>query len=136
MIDAVPFSTYIKQLVQTARTRASQREEPKQQKCTITSDQIEDLWNKQGGRCALSNQIMTTYQGHGKDGVVGTNGSIDRKDSSRGYTIDNVQLVCWCANRMKGPSTEQNFLTWCSNIVYNALYDGRLHDPSLALARA
>lgn len=35
--------------------------------------------------------------------------SIDRIDSTRGYTQDNVQLVCWAFNMAKGPWSEEVF---------------------------
>jgi hypothetical protein len=35
--------------------------------------------------------------------------SIDRKDSSQGYTKDNIQIISWRANRLKCDGTKEEF---------------------------
>lgn len=43
-------------------------------------------------------------------GRMGQNSpSIDRKDSSRGYTKDNIQVISWKANRLKNNGTKEEF---------------------------
>ena len=47
--------------------------------------------------------------------------SIDRIDSSKGYTEDNVQWVHKNVNNMKMQTSHQDFLNWCKLITeYNA----------------
>jgi hypothetical protein len=53
------------------------------------------LWEKQKGLCALTG-IPMTYKFY--EGRVNTNLSVDRIDSAKGYSKDNVQLVCMAAN--------------------------------------
>lgn len=72
----------------------------------------------QYGRCAISNVIMTW--GRAGEGRIPTHISIDRIDSSKGYTTDNVQLVCCVVNRMKSNMTHNELSYWCKNIVENA----------------
>ncbi len=36
--------------------------------------------------------------------------SIDRLDSSKGYTIDNIHIISWRANRIKNDSTPEELL--------------------------
>ena len=55
------------------------------------------LWAKQNGKCALTGFAMTHEFFKGR---MNTTVSIDRIDSSKGYTRDNVQLVCMVANQM------------------------------------
>ena len=55
--------------------------------CEITPDDLKDLFNKQRGRCAISGIFL---QFDGKNWVL----SLDRKDPSKGYTKDNIQLIC------------------------------------------
>ena len=43
--------------------------------------------------------------------------SVDRIDSNKGYTKDNVQLVCAQVNIMKHQSTETELLFWATKIV-------------------
>lgn len=51
------------------------------------------------------------------EGRVNTNLSIDRINSSKGYTKDNVQLVTMAANQMKNDLTLDELIVMCSNII-------------------
>jgi len=44
------------------------------------------------------------------EGRVNTNVSIDRIDSTKGYSKDNVQLVCMAANQMKNDLSMEEFV--------------------------
>ena len=71
----------------------------------ITVPFLVDLFERQDGRCALSGLHMstTTHIDERPDDMRCNPNklSIDRIDSSRGYTEDNVQLVRWRPNNMK-----------------------------------
>jgi len=54
-----------------------------------------ELWEKQGGVCALTG-IRMTHQFGDMRAV-----SIDRIDSSKGHVRGNIQLICQCVNLMK-----------------------------------
>jgi hypothetical protein len=69
-----------------------------------------DLWGRQRGLCALSGQPMSTRI---NDPDVG---SVDRKDSRRGYTADNVQWVCAWVNYMKSSMPEGLFFQRCMTL--------------------
>lgn len=43
--------------------------------------------------------------------------SIDRIDSSKGYTSDNVQLVCWAYNAAKHSMTDDELLQFCRDVI-------------------
>ncbi len=43
--------------------------------------------------------------------------SLDRIDSTKGYTEDNVVLCCWTANMMKNSSTVSEFVDWCKKVA-------------------
>lgn len=47
--------------------------------------------------------------------------SIDRKDSYKGYTLDNIQLVDKRINMMKGSLSDEEFVDLCVKV---ALYRG------------
>ncbi len=81
----------------------------------VVADELKFLWDKQGGLCALSGVPMTYEKGKGR---LPTNLSIDRKDSSLGYTFDNVQLTCYQANLMKSELTTAQLKFWCERILY------------------
>lgn len=82
----------------------------------LTEDYIKYLWDTQKGLCAISGIPMISNYG---TGVIETNASIDRIDSSRGYVIGNVQLTCWAINRMKGPMNLEQLLYFCKNVINN-----------------
>jgi len=77
-------------------------------------EQLNQLYVKQKGKCALTGYELTAIRG--KENFP-TNVSIDRIDNSKGYTIDNIQLVCRKANTMKGEETQSELLDWCTAIL-------------------
>jgi hypothetical protein len=91
-------------------TNAKQR---KNKEFNITEKDLFDLWDKQDGKCAYSklpmsaasNQLYTV--------------SLDRIDSSIGYVVGNIQLVCAAVNKMKQEYTQDVFLTLCNLITQN-----------------
>jgi hypothetical protein len=79
-------------------------------------DYLMDLWKKQDGKCAISGISMTyiLYNGH-----TNTNVSIDRKDSFKGYSKDNIQLTCVIINKMKLDLTMDDLTYYCKQILKN-----------------
>jgi len=85
---------YIKSILQNIKknnTRTSKGYE-------LDFDFIMDLYNKQEGKCEVTGIEMTHVRGKG---MVYSNLSIDRIDSSKGYLKNNVQLICFWANWSK-----------------------------------
>lgn len=72
------------------------------------------LFHKQNGLCRLSGEKLThiTNQNH-----VGTNISVDRIDSNKGYRKDNIQLVTYYVNIMKNEIPESEFIEICKKII-------------------
>jgi 5-methylcytosine-specific restriction endonuclease McrA len=64
----------------------------------ITCDHIQTLFVKQNGECLKCGEFMKTC-GYSKGDKKQF--SIDRIDSKKGHTKDNIQLFCWCCNRSK-----------------------------------
>ena len=90
----------------------------------ITKDEIAELYKKQNGRCAISNNELThiAYSTEGKKyhGVINKwNISIDRIDSNKNYTIDNIQLVGAIVNIMKNDIDNNEFILLCNLIFEN-----------------
>ena len=85
----------------------------------LSADEVIELWEAQGGRCALSGVLMT----HQRDGSYGDkkkkefNASIDRINPSGPYTRDNVQLVANRINTMKHTLSQDMFFWWVKNIT-------------------
>lgn len=45
--------------------------------------------------------------------------SMDRIDNSKGYTKDNVQVVCWIYNAAKQTFSDKELLDFCKQVVLN-----------------
>ena len=42
--------------------------------------------------------------------------SIDRIDSTQGYTIDNIRVISWRANRLKNNATNEELIKLANNL--------------------
>lgn len=81
---------------------------------TIT---IKDIWItflKQNKKCALTNWDLTFDRRK-----TLTTASVDRIDSSKGYTLDNIQIVHKKANKLKMDFSENDFFAMCKAIANN-----------------
>ena len=82
----------------------------------ITTEILEMLYENQKGKCYYTGIPMKLTSNKTRDLFLM---SIDRKDSSKGYTSDNVVLCCWGINVLKGPHTEQEMM-----IALTSFYEG------------
>lgn len=73
------------------------------------------LWNTQKGLCNISKLPMLFVFNNDR---CKYNISIDRINSTKGYTKDNTQLVCDIVNRMKLDLPMNEFVTLCK-IIYD-----------------
>ena len=87
----------------------------------ISLDELEEIWKKQEGKCALTGWDMTMILGKGN---INTNASIDRIDSEKGYLKGNIQFVCRAANVFKSNMKEKDLIELCKAIVDKNVKDG------------
>ena len=80
---------------------------------TLTLQSVKDMWVRQGGRCAISGVPMTARRGSGMSADMLT---LDRVDSSLGYTPQNTQLCTHACNLCKSDMLQQDFLQMLSEI--------------------
>lgn len=80
----------------------------------IDKNYVFSLYEKQNGKCAISGETLTFQKNN-----LSTNISIDRIDSSLGYVIGNIQLVCAYVNTMKWNKSIDELLFWCNKIIEN-----------------
>lgn len=73
----------------------------------ITSGTVLVVFSNQLGRCALTGIVIDKL----------TDLSIDRIDSSKGYTKDNIQIVHKDLNCMKWDLSQQQFIDYCKQVV-------------------
>ncbi len=97
--------------------------------------EIAALWDKQGGKCALTGRPL----------VIGGGAGLDHKTPiSKGGSreIENVRWVCFAANAAKNVMSDAELFTLCEDILRHAglmsmpapRKSRRAAQPSLALA--
>lgn len=87
-------------------------------KYSLPDGYIKTLFEKQGGLCAITSVPIKVYSGRQKSNLIDA-ASLDRKDSSLGYTEDNVQWVNLGINYMKRNFNEKCLHELLKQIVKN-----------------
>jgi hypothetical protein len=85
---------------------AKQRSINKNREFNITVDDIKYLWPS-NNKCPVFGFELVWNNAGFRD----TSPSIDRIDSSKGYTRDNIQIISWKANSIKSSSTVEDLRT-------------------------
>lgn len=85
----------------------------------------QEMWAqflKQNGKCALSGiDLVLKYDNTLRNNTA----SLDRIDSNKSYTVDNIQWVHKKINTMKWDMTKNELLYFCEKIVeFNATFVG------------
>jgi len=83
----------------------------------ITAEDMLEKYNQQNGKCALSGIDITLQRNYKKYKKM--TASLDRIDSSKSYTIDNIQWVHRDINIMKNHYNEEYFIEMCKLIAKN-----------------
>lgn len=92
----------------------------------VSVDQLWDLFIKQDRKCSLSGLVLH-FDDRGA-GIKGT-ASLDRIDSSRGYTLDNVQWTHKHVNVMKNRHGVEYFVSLCKAVAdLSSIRSARLVD--------
>ena len=92
-------------------------------KFVITIKQAWQQFIKQNKKCALSGRVIRLIRNYGKYRCLQT-ASLDRINSNKGYTVNNIQWLHKKVNIMKNCYTEKEFISFCRDIV--AVSDGEL----------
>jgi hypothetical protein len=79
----------------------------------ITLQDLEELKIKQKNKCSISGILFEDY---GNNSI-----SLDRIDSTKGYSKDNIQLVTKMVNIMKSNFELQEFIFTCKLITENGI---------------
>jgi len=73
-----------------------------------------DLFKKQNEKCALTGKEIRLERFH--NDKMNQNASLDRIDSTKGYTVDNIQWVDKDMNRLKNSYSQEKFLQMVKEI--------------------
>jgi len=117
------FEGFIKLLYYDLKHNASNRNI----KVEITIEDIKEQYINQVGLCAMTKFVMT-YNKQPTDSSTHINNkfniSVDRIDSNKNYTRDNIQLVCAIVNIIKYDLSSDEFIKICKKISkHNNLID-------------
>jgi hypothetical protein len=83
---------------------------------------LEDIWNlflQQNRKCALTGLILTFPIKGTPIELKKSTASLDRINSSEGYTLDNVQWVHKSINIMKNVYSQEYFIEMCKLVANN-----------------
>ena len=108
-------NVFISQNLYNLTTRASK----KGLEVTVTQEFLLELLKASEYKCCVTGLTMNLETHHRKKANP-FKASLDRIDSSRGYTEDNVQWVCWSVNQMKSDKTKEEFEFWIKTL-YKAI---------------
>ena len=87
---------FLSRLLSGCKTRALKNNIP----FDLTKEQLIELFEKQNGKCALSNLEMQTVIKPG-----------------RAYSLSNIRLVCNSINTMRSNLSDEEFLSFCKAVV-------------------
>jgi hypothetical protein len=111
-------NNFIKKLYLSAKHNCKNRN--KKLRFLITEDNVFCQYQHQKGLCAITGLTMTRigYQQKDGDDPHYWNISIDRIDSTRSYSKNNIQLVCNIVNKMKIDMDDHEFIDMCNNMYW------------------
>lgn len=95
--------------------QAKRRAKLKEREFLLTLEDIKTLNERQAGLCALTGYLLDWEPGP----LTPFRASLDRIDSAKGYTTDNIQLVVVVANRFKGQMAQLDFIELCRRVVHH-----------------
>ena len=84
----------------------------KHRECAIIVEDLKELFDAQEGKCPYTGFDLRLN----RDGTI-YQASVDRKDSSIGYTRDNCQWVCLMSQYAKNVFDEEELLTFCRAVA-------------------
>lgn len=84
----------------------------------VTVDDLYDIWKKQNGICVYTG-VKLTLKNKNSINVCSNNfmASVDRIDSSKGYTKDNIQFISRTANLAKHTMSHEEMVEFCKIVA-------------------
>lgn len=83
---------------------------------------LSDIWNqfiKQNKKCAISGIELSFPKNNPEYLKYEWTASVDRIDSNKGYTVDNIQIVHKKINIIKFDMSTEELISWCKIIMEN-----------------
>lgn len=106
------------ELLSSAKGRAKNKNLP----IDIDLDFLLNLYEQQNGKCKLTNlELKFERNKDSKQNFMPFSPSLDKVDASKGYTKDNVRLVCVIVNLALNNFGEETFKIMCQAYINNLL---------------
>lgn len=90
--------------------KANARNRPGSSK--LLGHEVEAQFLKQNSKCALTGQNLDINHKWWKP-------SLDRIDSNKGYSVDNIRIVAWIVNHCRGDLEDAEFIDMCKKVADN-----------------
>lgn len=110
-IELSALKRYLRNLHQGSKTSKRRATLP----IAVTIEDLSKQWVKQRGICPYTGWKM--YLRSWRSYTSPYQASLDRIDSSRGYTPDNIQFVALIANYAKNSFDEEHLVRFCKSVV-------------------
>lgn len=101
---------HIQHLFANIRWRCGQKNIP----FDLNLEYLENLYEKQQGRCSISNKAMTFGRSVGRQKTAA---GVDRIIPKKGYTKENIRFVCDGVNMMRNDMNDKELECWCIDII-------------------
>lgn len=105
--------TGFRNLLETSKRRGKEH--------SLTLEEMKEVWDKQKGICPYTGFNLKLFGRKSaykaEDGHLAA--SLDRKDSLKGYTKDNIQFVSLMANYAKHRFSENIMTSFCKQIAFH-----------------
>lgn len=104
-------------ILTSCRTRSKGNKNHRVIEFNLDLNDLKKQWQKQKGICIYTDmKLLLPSWGDTKRGGDIHLASVDRIDSTKGYTKDNIQFVCLMANYAKNCFTHEDMLYFCEQI--------------------
>lgn len=114
-----PFRYHLRNIKRHARqTHSRNRVSPRE--ISITLEDLKNQWDKQKGLCPLTGwRMINPITINRVPPLSPRRASVDRIDSSKGYTKENIRFVCWMVQMAKHSFTDKEVIKFCQAVVLN-----------------
>jgi hypothetical protein len=113
--EGIPMSYY-------TRAKNGAQDRGRNLEFSITIQDLWDLFIKQNGKCSLTGEELSFGSQQLNKKTLGT-ASLDRIDSSKGYTKNNIQWVHKDVNLMKNHYDQSRFIEVCKEVANHCKSD-------------
>jgi len=84
----------------------------------ISLEDLKNKWDEQEGKCVLTGWSMVNYQSTRiRPARSPERASVDRIDSLKDYTIDNIRFICMMAQFAKNDFNDAAVINFCEAVV-------------------